>query len=328
MRVRLFTIYASAVAIWHATAQDSGPQTKLSPACIEFNQKIVGNVKSGQLADAESAFSGAEIHKESGSEQACIWLTMHNRGYILALSGRREEAEVLSQQALRILDKLYSPDDPIRFGSLHLLWSVQYQQGKLGQARQTFQNMRTLRLDRSRDRAIFYGAAADQLQTEGRYKEAEPEFLRALAAWKEEGRGESAEAAALLTSLGTLQVAQGRYLDAGKTLNRAFVIVNSAKDAIPMDLVNLYGARATLHARQKRWQAAEEDLKSAISLADRDTRLDPAELKRLLVNYVYVLRKTHRKKEARSVEARAAAIHAPALRNAIVDVTELVRKER
>ena len=326
MRVRLFTIYASAVAIWQAAAQGSGPYAKLSPSCLEFNQKIVDKVQGGQLADAEAAFFVAGVRTENGSEQNCIWLTLHNRAYILALSGRREEAEVLSQQALRILDKLYSPDDPIRFGSLHLLWSLQYQQGKLGQARQAFQSMRALRLDKPRNRAMLYGAAADQLQAEGRYKEAEQEFLRALAAWKEEGRGESAEAAALLTSLGTLQVAQGRYLDAGKTLNRAFAIVNSAKDAIPMDLVNLYGARASLHARQQRWQAAEEDLKSAISIADRDTRLDPAELKRLLVNYVYVLRKTHRKKEARSVEARAAAIHGPALRNAIVDVTELVRK--
>ena len=93
-----------------------------------------------------------------------------------------------------------------------------------------------------------------------------------------------------------------------------------------MDRVNILGVRADLHSRQGKWQEAEEDIRSAISIVDRETRLDPDTLRRLLVNYGYILRKANRRKEARSIEARAAAIHAPALTEAIVDVTELVSK--
>ena len=327
MRVRLlFIVYASAVGIWRAAAQDLDPSGRLSAACIEFNQRIVDKLESGQLAEAEAAFSDTTIGNESNFGQSCAWLTLSNRARVIYMSGRFIEAELLAQQSLRIVDKLYSPNDPIRVHPLQLLWSVQLQQGKLGKARQTIQSMRTLPLDKPLDRAMLHGATAAQLQAEGRYKEAEPEYLRALAATDEVGRRETPGAATLLVGLATSQLVQDRYLDADRTLDRALAIVNSAQDTIPMDRVKFLGVRAALYARQGKWQAAGEDLRSAISLADRDTRLDPAELKTLLLNYVYVLRKTHRKKEARSVEARAAAIHGPALRNAIVDVTELVSK--
>ena len=328
MRVGLFTVYATTLAIWHAAAQNSNSIATLSPACIELNQKILDKVQGGQLADAEAVFSAATIGKDANSEQSCLSLTLLNKANVFASIGRLIEAEVLAEQSLRIRDKLYPPNDPIRFRPLHLLWSVQYQQGKFGDARQTFQNMRKLTLDEARDRALFYGAAAAQLQTEGQYEEAEPEYFKALAATDEAGRGKTTEAATLLIGLATLQLVQDRYLDAGRTLDRTLAIVHSAKDAIPMDRVNILCGRAGLHSRQGKWQEAEEDMRSAISIVDRETRLDPATLKRLLVSYGYVLRKANRRKEARSIEARASAIHAPAFTNAIVDVTELVNKEK
>ena len=325
MRIQLFTIYASAVGIWHAAAQDSRPHPMPSAACLELNQRIVDKLESGQLAEAEAVLSGPGIRNES---DLCIWMTLHNRANMIALSGRLVEAEVLAEQSLRILDKFVSPNDPLRFRPLQLLWTVQMHQGKIGKARQTLQSMRTPRLDMPGDRAMFYGAAAGQLHGEGRYKEAEQAYFQALAACKEAGRGESTEMATLLVGLGTTQSVQERYSDAGKTLDRAFAIVNSAKDTIPMDLVGILTARATLHARLGRWQSAEEDLKSAISIVDSDTQLDADSLKRLLVNYGYVLRKIRRTKEARSIEARAEALQPPGWKNAIVDVSELVAKKR
>ena len=328
MRVGLITIYAAALAIWHVAAQNSDPIATPSAACIEFNQRVFDKLERGQLADAEAAFSATTIGKEIGSGQSCAWLTLSNRARVIYLSGRFIEAELLAQQSLRILDKLYSRNDPIRFRTLQLLWSVQFQQGKFGNARQTFQSIRSLPLDTQQDRAMLHGAAAAQLQAEGQYKEAEPEYFKALTATDQAGRGETTEAAILLIGLATVQLIQGRYLDAGRTLDRALAIVHSAKDAIPMDRVSILGIRADLHSRQGKWQEAEEDMRLAISIVDRETRLDPVTLKRLLVNYGYVLRKANRRKEARSIEARAAAIHAPILTNAIVDVTELVSKDK
>jgi hypothetical protein len=72
-----------------------------------------------------------------------------------------------------------------------------------------------------------------------------------------------------------------------------------------MDRTKFLTSRGALHAWQGEWREAEADLGSVISTADRDTRLDPAVLKSLLANYAHTLRKNHRGREARAIEARA-----------------------
>ena len=56
--------------------------------------------------------------------------------------------------------------------------------------------------------------------------------------------------------------------------------------------------------------------------------MDPALLKSLLASYAYVLRKNHRRREARSIEARAAALQTRELTNGVVDISELLAKPR
>ena len=328
MRAGLISICAAAVVLWPAAAQDASPTAAPGAVCIELNRLIVEKVESGQLASAEGALSEALNRKGIALERSCFQMTLHNMANVIALSGRLDEAEVLAEQSLRILDNLYPSDSPLRFRPLQLLWSIQFQQGKRGKARQTFQKMRSLRLDQPRDRAMLYGAVAAQLQADGEYNEAETEYLKSIAAGEEAGRGDSAEMAVIISGLGTLQLSQDRYLDAGKTLERALAIARSAKDAIPMDVVNILCQLASLHARQGKWRVAEDNMKTAISMADRAARLDPAVRKRMLLNFAYILRKAHRRKEARTIEARAAAINAPGSTNVIVDVSEFLEKAR
>jgi tetratricopeptide (TPR) repeat protein len=170
--------------------------------------------------------------------------------------------------------------------------------------------------------------AAALLHVEGRYNESEAEYLKALGAWEEAGRGETTDVAAVLDGLALLYTAHGRYREAGRTLDRALAIVTSAKDALPTDRIRLFTSRAGLHVRQGEWREAEADLGSAISTADRDTRLDPALLKALLANYAHVLRKNHRGREARTIEARAAALQTHGLTDGVVDASELFAKPR
>ncbi len=54
----------------------------------------------------------------------------------------------------------------------------------------------------------------------------------------------------------------------------------------------------------------------------------PALLKSLLDNYAYVLRKNHHGKEARTIEARAAALQTRELTNGVVDTSELLAELR
>ena len=222
------------------------------------------------------------------------------------------------------MDTFFAPDDAARLRPLHLLWSVQLQQEKRGSARQTFRILQSLRLHSTQDQGYLSSAAAAQLEVEGHPQEAEAQYSRAVAAWSESGRGETTDVATLLVALGKLQTSQGRYLEAGKSLNRALAIVQSASDAVAMDFVNVLVNRATLYARQGKWQAAAEDQGSAMSMADRDARLDPSQRKVMLANFAHILRRAHRAPEARSMEARARAIHTPESANAVVDLSELV----
>lgn len=323
MRVEILALFLAAIGVWRTMAQDLNAMVRPSAECIEFNQNIVTKLNSGKLTEAEASLSGALKGKDSDFELSCLALTIHNMANVLALSGRLTEAEVLAERALKLLDKFSSFNDPMRFRPLHLLWSTQILRGERGKARQTFEKMRALRLDTPQDRAMFHGAAASEMQVDGRYEEAEREYLRALAASEEAGRGETGDYAILLCGLGTIQFFQSRYPDAGTTLDRALAVADSAKDTVPMDLIRILSVRGALRARQTKWQTAAEDYKAAISIADRSTRLEPGELKVLLSNLAYVLRKTYRRKEASSIEARAKAISAVLLTDAIVDVSEL-----
>jgi len=306
------------------------PIPKFTPGatCIDLNQTIVDKLAIGRLAEAEALASRALTSVESRQAPSCLWMLLHNMANVKALSGRLAEAEALGEQSLKILDKIYPLDDRVRLRPLHLLWSVQFRQEERGKARETFRAMQLLRFERPQDRARLYSAAAAQMHAEAKLNEAEAEYHKALAAWSEAGRGDSADVSALLVELGTLQIDQGRFLEAGKSLDRALSIVQSARDAVPMDVINVLRIRAVLYAHQGQWQAAAEDQGSALSMADRDARLEPAEQKLMLDNFAHILRKAHRSKEARSIEARARTIGLAASTNAVVDVSELVDNKK
>jgi tetratricopeptide (TPR) repeat protein len=325
---RIMVMAGSAWGVRCAAAQDVTRHAVPSAPCIEFNQTVMNQVAGGRLEDAESALSAALADRANDPEQSCAWLTLHNLALVMALAGRLAEAEVLTKRCLTILEKGYPPDHPFLLRPLQMLSQIQFEQGKIAMVRGTFQRLQSIPAERPGDRAVVHGLAAALLYAEGRYKEGEAEYLKALGAWEEAGRGETIDVAGVLGGLGTLYMADTRYREAGRTLDRALAILDTAKDAVPMDRIKLLRARAELHARQGEWREAEADLGSAISTADRDTRMDPAVLKSLLANYSLVLRKNHRGKEARAIEVRAAALKTHGSTNGVVDISELLVKPR
>ena len=329
MRIGLLVVYVSSA--WggrYAVAQDVTRHAVPSAACIEFNQSAMNQLAVGRLKDADSTLSAALGDRASGSEQSCAWLTLHNLAFVMALSGRLAEAEALEKRSLRVLEKGYPPADPFLLRPLQSLAQIQFGQRKIAKARETFQRLQSIPTELPEDRATVHGLAAALLYAEGRYSESEAEYLKALGAWEEAGLGETTDMAAVLGGLATLYIADGRYREADRILDRALAIVTSAKDAVPMDRIKLFRARAELHAQQGEWRKAEADLRSAISTADCDTRMDPVLLKSLLANYSHVLRKNHRGREARTIEARAAALKTHDLTDGVVDASELFANPR
>jgi tetratricopeptide (TPR) repeat protein len=140
------------------------------------------------------------------------------------------------------------------------------------------------------------------------------------------GQYYTADTAVLLGTLGNLYLAQRRYTQAGAEVNRALAILAASSDAAPNDFASVLKIRAQVYIGKGDWQAAEEDLLRAFSIVGQEKIEAPLVLRSLLQSYATVLRKTHRRREARPIERQAAALRGYPGANALVDVTELARR--
>jgi tetratricopeptide (TPR) repeat protein len=211
---------------------------------------------------------------------------------------------------------------------MQILASTALEQGKITIAREALKRMQAIRVDRPKDSALIHGIAATLLQSEKRLAEAEVEALAALRAWEKAGRGETADAASVLTSLGSIYIEEQRLDEASRTLDRALDTFNRAEDTVPLDRFSLLRIRAVLHARQGRWAESAQDFADALSIADREANIDSGILRTVLARYALVLRKIHHRHQARSIESRAASLRVDTVGTEVVDITELLPKLR
>ncbi len=166
--------------------------------------------------------------------------------------------------------------------------------------------------------------AAALLHGGGKLIEAESEYREALNALRQAGLGDTADAATILNSLGTLYIEEKRFTEARQALDRGLEIFESAKHAVPMDRIKLLNVRAILQAREGHWQDATRDLRQAVSLLDASAgACDPDLAAATMEDYATALRKIHPGHDARVIAARAAALRAQATSGVVVDVTEL-----
>jgi hypothetical protein len=111
-------------------------------------------------------------------------------------------------------------------------------------------------------------------------------------------------------------------------LDQALSIFTMSPESVPLDRIKLLHVRAAVYARRGNWQRAGEAMEKAISLADHDASLDSEIRKSLLDDYAKLLRNNRQGRQARSIEARAAAVRTSSVSNSLVDVTELVSRPK
>jgi tetratricopeptide (TPR) repeat protein len=189
----------------------------------------VTEAANGHTGVAESLLSrwtASAGHEES----SCVGYVLNNTAALMNISGRIAEA---AERSLKALEKFYSSNDPVWLTPLQILASTALEQGKIGIAREALKRMRAIRADRPKDSALIHGIAATLLQSEKRLPEAEVEALAALRAWEHAGRGETADAASVLTSLGSIYIEEQRLDEAPRTLDRARDTFNRAEGTCP-----------------------------------------------------------------------------------------------
>jgi tetratricopeptide (TPR) repeat protein len=275
------------------------------------------------LKEAEGLLMSAGAFHDEAGQAACAGHVLSNLAGMMSLTGRMADAERLAEESVRILEKWYVADDWMLLRPLQVLAAVRLELGKTARAREAVRRVQSVRVRRPEESAIVHATAGALLQVEGRRPEAEAEYQTALRAWEESGRGESADAGAILHCVAALYLEEDRLEEAGRILDRALAIYMRAKDAVSMDHIKFLDLRAVLHARLGEWQQSEQDLRDALSMVDREPSIDPALVRSLLGNYARVLRRNHRRREARSIEARAAALPENHAAAAVVDFTEL-----
>jgi tetratricopeptide (TPR) repeat protein len=142
---------------------------------------------------------------------------------------------------------------------------------------------------------------------QGRYSEAEAAYRQALVSWESDPRRNLTVGAAIRNNLGAVYLRTGRTAEARSHFERAAVILEGEPadmSALLKTLLNL----STVATMEHRWEEGEGHLKTALGIAEKTFGPDHPLVAYLLSNHAVLLRKTHRKSEAKQAESRAKTI--------------------
>jgi tetratricopeptide (TPR) repeat protein len=286
----------------------------------------MAQIANGKLKEGELAVSALLASRDDHAQDSCAGLVLNNMAAVMSVLGGIADAERFAERSVLILEKIYPPNDVVLLRPLQILSAARFEQGKTARAKEALRRMQSIRVQRPEDSALVHGMSAALLDREGSRPEAEAEYLAAIRAWEEAGRGETADAGAIFNALGSLYIKEQRLADARQALDRALAIFSHAQDTVPMDRIKLLHVRGVLDAWRGDWREAEQNLHDALSMSDRELWVDPVARRSLLTSYAKVLLKNHHGREARSIEARAAAIQTDRTTAATVDITDLLPK--
>lgn len=283
------------------------PSKPVPIECGRINFAVSSQIARGEIDDAMHTVSKAPANHSAGGEAVCAGLLSNSLAAGLQISGRLEEARTFAEQAIKYFERSLPADDPVYLAPLHILATIDLEQGLTAKARQLFLQMQNIPSNDPHDRVLVLVIGASLLVREGRKQEAESRFKEALLAVSQGGKQNGADAVVICGQLAYVYLQEHRYEDAQTTLDAAFARLGFAGEAVPLDRIKLLNLRAFVSGRQNRWRDAESDLAEAVSLSRQQRRMDSAELEPILTNYAYVLRRLHRR-DARSVEKWAKSV--------------------
>ena len=163
-------------------------------------------------------------------------------------------------------------------------------------------------------------ALGEVYRTQGKYAEAEPLYLRAIAIAEKALGPEHPPATSLnnpehplatsLNNLALLYGAQGKYAEAEPLYRRALAIREKALGAEHPDVAIAFNNLATLYRAQGKYAQAEPLYRRSLAIKEKALGPEHPSVATTLENYAALLRKMNRDDEADKLEARAKAIRA------------------
>ncbi|MBL0173597.1 MAG: CHAT domain-containing protein [Gemmatimonadaceae bacterium] len=225
-------------------------------------------VGQARYAEAEPLFRRAlEIkEKADGREHLASATTLGNLGHLYALQRRFDEAEPLLRRALAIEERALGRDHPELQPALFSLGYMLINRRRYAEAESTFR--RAISVGRNAKDAIDKQyTIADVYMVQGRFSEAEPIYLRALAARELTfGPTSPRTASALVDVARSAFQARRAAVSALTRLNRAVTIFDAAPTGTfnPIERIRAYSWRARIRKASGDRARALTDLAEAI----------------------------------------------------------------
>jgi hypothetical protein len=200
---RMTTVIAfiTALGACHAESQTVDQEAAGTSQCLVRIRRAMGEAGAGQLAEADAELVIALTKVDSITDSAYAGLILHNRAAIASISGRFEDGE-LAISAIAALEKVYPQDHLALLRPLLVLASTRLERGNRSGARLAFSRIKRINADQPNERAMIHAMSGSLLHSMGERMQAEAEYLAALDTWMKLGRGETADAAAVITSIG------------------------------------------------------------------------------------------------------------------------------
>jgi len=289
----------------------------------------------GNFVRADELYTAAIREQEAaGVHDLRLASSLIDLGRVRGVEGQCGEATDLISRGIRIQEAVPLADSFQRseaWGALGKAYNCQRQYSKAESALR-----RALELEQSTpaprpDHVVELLSGLGLIyQSERNFAEAETVFRRAQATVHQKPQVDAIAAALLLNNFGMLLRQMSRNAESEAAFRQGLALAEAAGSRDFGVEVALHYNLASLDVARKNFREAARRFGVAVALLDSGTSLPPRASGDLLRDYAACLRKLGDRKEAKTVEDRAAALlnsQADGNGRAIVDVTELRRSK-
>lgn len=267
--------------------------------------------KRGKYDEAEavllSALRGLE---KSRTNDIRVPVTLNGLGSLYQELGRYADAEKFYRRSITASERLQQTDGPAVASSLNNLATLYLETGQYAKAEPLLHRCLDLRLKYlgadSPEVAVTRINLGELCRLQHKYADAEPLLRDALEILDGKTRSEHPYTAEALKNLALLMQETGRYTDAVSYSDRVLAILEKSPNQAL--LIQVLNNRALLYVAMGRPALAEECLRKALFTAEKSFGPEHPNVGGVLTNYAVVMRRMHRKSEAKQLEKRAKAI--------------------
>src|SRR4051812_23154818 len=156
----------------NASAQDASGGGPATETCIQLRRSVLDRFAEHGIKEAEASLLAVMDSATAGSDRMCTAWSMYDLAAVLSVSGRLSESEKFAERSVRMLDPGYKHDDPALVRPLQVLTAIRFELGKTARAREAFQRLQSIRIERPENRAAVHSLGGALLEAEGRLPEA------------------------------------------------------------------------------------------------------------------------------------------------------------